>query len=154
MGSQDWAHPDEVSTEDLIRLYRGDDISIRAFSRQSGIPYSTLQGIISGTTGRMSPTTRARIEDFLEHVPPTVQERASPQHPDEPPRAAGRPFNDHTHASPAVLHVPPMKPGTDTRPGPTWAGAEITTEQRTGEPNDVAVGIAVSVGGDLQLLED
>ena len=78
MGSQDWRSPEQITTEDLIRIYRGDDISIRAFSRESGIPYSTLQGIISGSTGRMSPTTRARIEDFLEHVPPIVRELSSP----------------------------------------------------------------------------
>lgn len=71
MASDTWAAAEQEDWTEAIRLASQDAGSLRALSRNSGIPRSTLQGLLSGRTGAPSERTIDRFLTFLSQSPVT-----------------------------------------------------------------------------------
>lgn len=69
VASDDFLPGVEEEWADAIRQAALDEGSLRALSRRSGIPRSTLQGIISGRTAEPSQRTIDRFLGFMDNSP-------------------------------------------------------------------------------------
>lgn len=75
MASDDFDNDFEFKMDETVQRFFGTDLSLRALARQSGIPYSTLQAIRSGTTKNPSQRTIDRIQAGVEGFPVRRKER-------------------------------------------------------------------------------
>lgn len=71
MASPDFEPFFEEEFVGILQQLFGDTGSIRGIARATGIPYSTLQAIVSGETTTPSPRTMARLEQYYESTPIT-----------------------------------------------------------------------------------
>lgn len=69
VGSPDFESWDDESIVGVLRQQFGGDTSLRELSRQTGIPYSTLQAISSGATAQPSALTLGRLDRFYQQAP-------------------------------------------------------------------------------------
>lgn len=75
VASRDFEPLEDFEPSHYLERFFGTAPSLRGLSRATGIPYSTLQGIASGATGRPSARTVRRIESYLEQLPHVTTER-------------------------------------------------------------------------------
>jgi hypothetical protein len=69
MASPDFESWESENVVGVLERFFQDEVSLRRLSRETSIPYSTLQGIRSGTTRNPSPLTISRIEMFYDRAP-------------------------------------------------------------------------------------
>lgn len=69
MASDDFLDPSDIDIQQLLDRYFRPDVSLRSLARQTGVPYSTLQAIRSGTTRNPRQSTIDRIEQGVSGLP-------------------------------------------------------------------------------------